>query len=134
MLYLGGSHNMSMPTIPPEPHRPNRKEVIIDILESIALEEIALSHLMNAEAEKVQAFVGKCLNFPTKPTNREIIKFNTNVHQLLETIVMKEWLLLRKMENVLDMQDLNHCDKHKCNTCDFYCPHCLPHSKEKKKG
>ena len=93
---------MSMPTIPKEPHRPNIKEVAIDLLESIALEEIALSHIMNAEAEKIQAFVGKHLNFPTHPHSDDIIKFNKGVNQLLETIVMKEWLLLKKLENVME--------------------------------
>ncbi|MFJ8268107.1 hypothetical protein [Peribacillus asahii] len=100
---------MSMPSIPKEPHRPNRKEVAIDLLESIALEEIALSHIMNAEAEKIQAFVGKHLNFPTHPESRDIIKFNKGVNQLLETIVMKEWLLLKKLENVMEFMDK---DKH----------------------
>jgi hypothetical protein len=103
---------MSMPTIPKEPYRPNRKEVAIDLLESIALEEIALSHIMNAEAEKIQAFVGKDLNFPTHPKSGDIIKFNKEVNRLLETIVMKEWLLLKKLENVLDFigHDKNHDD------------------------
>ena len=100
---------MSMPTIPKEPHRPNRKEVTIDLLESIALEEIALSHIMNAEAEKIQAFVGKHCDFPTHPDSGEIIKFNKGVNKLLETIVMKEWLLLKKLETVMDFIDK---DKH----------------------
>ncbi|SFK19893.1 hypothetical protein SAMN04488574_1842 [Bacillus sp. 71mf] len=94
---------MSMPTIPAEPHRPNQKQVIIDLLESIALEEIALSHLLNAEAEKMQAFVGKCLDFPTCPTNRQILQFNREATRFVETVLMKEWLLLRKFENVTDL-------------------------------
>ena len=110
---------MSMPTIPPQPHRPNKKEVVIDLLESIALEEIALSHIMNAEAEKIQAFVGECLDFPSHPDNEDIILFNRGVTQLLETIVMKEWLLLRKLENVLEFHDKNKCrEKHHHNPCD----------------
>lgn len=123
---------MSMPTIPKEPHRPNLKEVTIDLLESIALEEISLSHIMNAEAEKIQAFVGKCCDFPTDPDNREIIKFNKGVNQLLKTIVMKEWLLLNKLESVIDFIDekicfpkirihksRSHCD-HDCD-CESNC-------------
>ncbi|WP_246861292.1 hypothetical protein [Bacillus sp. REN3] len=100
---------MSMPTIPPEPHRPNLKEVSIDLLESIALEEIALSHIMNAEAEKIQAFVGECLDFPTNPSSKEIIKFNKGVNRLLETIVMKEWLLLKKLDNVMEFFETSDC-------------------------
>ncbi|WP_017727085.1 hypothetical protein [Halalkalibacterium ligniniphilum] len=48
---------MSMQRIPKEPHGPDKKKVIIDLFESIALEEIVLSHGMNVEAEKIQAFV-----------------------------------------------------------------------------
>ncbi|WP_051272247.1 hypothetical protein [Shimazuella kribbensis] len=103
---------MSMPQIPDGKNRPSFSEVIIDLLESIALEEIALANLINAEAEKVQAFVGKKLDFPTCPTNTEIDKFNNGVLKLLDVIVMKEWLLLRKFENVL------HClDCHETHIC-----------------
>ncbi|MCH5586709.1 hypothetical protein MK805_17400 [Shimazuella sp. AN120528] len=96
---------MSIPQIPDGKHRPSFSEVIIDLLESIALEEIALAHLINAEAEKVQAFVGKNLDFPTRPSNVEINKFNNEVFKLIDVIVMKEWLLLRKFENVIHCID-----------------------------
>lgn len=104
---------MTMPQIPDGKHRPCFSEVIIDLLESIALEEIALSHLINAEAEKLQAFVGKKLDFPTGPSNGEINKFNHGVQKLMDVIVMKEWLLLRKFENVI------HCmEHHEIPQCD----------------
>ncbi|MFD2639493.1 hypothetical protein [Piscibacillus salipiscarius] len=112
---------MSMPTIPPEPHRPDKNDVVIDLLESIALEEIALANLMKAEAEKMKAFVGDCCDFPSDPTNEEIIKFNRNVNQFLETLVMKEWLLLRKLQNVTTLfhDSSNHCH-HKHDDCDHH--------------
>jgi len=96
---------MSLPEIPEVKFRPTMKEVIIDLLESIALEEIALSHLLNAEAEKIQAFTGKKLDFPTCPSNMEIAKFNQQTSKFLEVIVMKEWLLLRKLEDVLFLKE-----------------------------
>ena len=40
---------MTMPEFPPQHHRPDLHHTIIDLLDSIALEEIALSHLLNAE-------------------------------------------------------------------------------------
>lgn len=95
---------MSMPQIPEGKFRPSFTEVIIDLLESIALEEIAISHLINAEAEKIQAFVGRNLDFPTAPCNTEINRFNQEVHKLIDVIVMKEWLLLRKLENIIQMK------------------------------
>ncbi|WP_240666752.1 hypothetical protein [Longirhabdus pacifica] len=93
-----------MPSIPESKFRPSFKEVIVDLLESIALEENALSHIMNAEAEKIQAFVGKDLDFPSNPSIKEIIVFNQAVDSLLHTVVMKEWLLLRKLENVMRIE------------------------------
>ncbi|MFD2672687.1 hypothetical protein [Marinicrinis sediminis] len=93
---------MSMPEIPENKFRPSIKEVYIDLLESIALEEISISHLLNAEAEKIQAFVGKDLEFPLYPTTEEIIGFNQSVRKFVDTIVMKEWLLLKKLESVVD--------------------------------
>ncbi|MCS7460413.1 hypothetical protein N0M98_09690 [Paenibacillus doosanensis] len=100
---------MSMPKIPEEPYRPTKEEVVIDLLKSIAMEETAISHLLNAEAEKIQAFVGKCLDFPTSPTTREIIKFEGQVFKLVDIIVMKEWLLLRKLENVIEFDCMEPC-------------------------
>lgn len=94
---------MSMPVIPEEPHRPTKGEVIIDLLKSIAMEETALAHLIHAEAEKVRAFVGKKRDFPLCPKPREVIEFNAQVFKLMDTIVMKEWLLLRKLRDVADM-------------------------------
>lgn len=88
--------------IPEEPHRPTSDDVMVDLLGSIAMEEIAISHLLNAEAKKMQAFVGRELNFPTNPSNAEIFQFNKEAVRFIESLVMKEWLLLRKFQNVAD--------------------------------
>lgn len=92
---------MSMPQIPESKHRPTFEETIIDLLESIALEEISLSHILNAEAEKIQAFIGEKANFPMCSNYQDIITFNRSVNQIMDTVVMKEWLLLKKLENVM---------------------------------
>ncbi len=94
---------MSMPEIPKGKYRPTIDETIIDLLESIALEEIALSHLINAEAENLQAFVGKDLDFPTNPSNSDILRFNVSVLRLMETLMFKELFLLRKLETVTQL-------------------------------
>lgn len=94
---------MSMPTIPEERYRPTHDEVVIDLLKSIAMEETALAHLIEAEANKVRAFVGPGRNFPLNPSVPQIIKFNAQVFKLIDVIVMKEWLLLRKLREVATM-------------------------------
>jgi hypothetical protein len=78
-------------------------EVLFDLIESVADEEKALALLIRAEADKIQAFIGKNCEFPTKPSNKEILELNRSVTQMLETIVMKEWLLLKKLEKTLEV-------------------------------
>ncbi len=95
---------MSMPKIPKELHRPCMEEVLIDLLKSIAMEETALSHVLLAESEKTIAFVGKDHNFPKCRSNEEIFQFNQATHDILEMIVMKEWILYQKLKKVSSLQ------------------------------
>src|SRR5690625_5206970 len=94
---------MSMPTIPEERYRPTKEQVVIDLLKSIAMEETALAHLIKAESKKVKAFVGSDKHFPLCRSAKEIIEFNSQVFKLLDVIVMKEWLLLRKLRDVAEL-------------------------------
>lgn len=107
---------MSMPTIPPQPHRPDFCHLAIDLLESIALEETALAHILNAEAEKIQAFL---CHLPVCATPQEFIDFDISVSETMEDIIMKEWLLLKKFEKVTR---LIKCKKHHPSPS-----HCHPH-------
>ncbi len=93
---------MDSPMMPDEPHHPRSHDVLVNLLESIAMEEIAISHLLSAEAKKIQAFVGSELDFPTHPSNAEIFQFNKETARVIESIVMKEWLLLRRFQNIMD--------------------------------
>ncbi|CAG7626575.1 hypothetical protein ACFQI7_14425 [Paenibacillus allorhizosphaerae] len=99
---------MGMPEIPSGKNRPSLEEAGIDLLESIALEEMAIAHLVNAEAENVQAFVGKHLNFPTDPTNDQIITFNVTIGRIMETLMFKELFLLRKLETISALKSQNN--------------------------
>jgi len=94
---------VSMPQIPEEKFRPSLEEVVIDLLASIALEETALSHLIHAEAEKIQMFVGQYKD-SSFISSKEIVAVNQSVNRMMETIVMKEWLLLKKLEDVLQIE------------------------------
>ena len=80
---------MSLPNIPDI--RPfidlNRKDVVNLLLASIALEEIALAHVTNAEAEKIQEVL-KC-----NPTIEELLEINDSVNHTLENVIKKEMLL-----------------------------------------
>lgn len=108
---------MSMPTIPKDRDRPTKCEVVVDLLKSVAMEETALAHLVWAEAGKIRAFVGRRYEFPLNPTAGEVVAFNAQVFQLMDTVVMKEWLLLRKMRDVIQLgrwfcdDDNNHSEE-----------------------
>lgn len=94
---------MSMPQIPEEKHRPSLQETVIDLLESIALEEIAIAHLLNAEAEKTQALVSKLFHDDSPSLVNDLVKCNKATCKIVDTVIIKEWLLLKKMETVLEI-------------------------------
>jgi len=105
---------MSMPQIPEEKYRPSLQETVIDLLESIALEEIAISHLLNAEAEKTQALVNKLCHDESYNLFKELVKCNKATCKIVDTVIIKEWLLLKKMETVLEIDCCLKDNKEKC--------------------
>ena len=106
---------MSMPQIPEGKYRPTLEETVIDLLESIALEEIAISHLLNAEAEKNQALVCKLLHDDRHGLFSELVECNKATCRIIETVIIEEWLLLKKLETVLE---IDYCCKEKNGECE----------------
>ena len=99
---------MSMPTIPNITPIVSltRCETIDLLLSSIALEEIGLSHILNAEGEKLQAFLKNhdhCL--------ADYLSINQSVNQTLRTIVKSQMLLQFKLEDVASLDVNCDCDK-----------------------
>lgn len=108
---------MSLPTIPNI--TPiidlDRCDTINLLLSSIALEEIGLSHILNAEGEKLQSFL------ETEPEElNEYLKVNDSIIKMLRTVVKSQILLQFKLEDVIELNDKSHCD-HKpdepCKPC-----------------
>lgn len=77
------------------------------LLDSIALEELALAHLINAEAEKVQFVLGTLTTTitlsPPRVTLSDLLAVNTSVRRTMQDVIKKEMLLQFKFENVLDL-------------------------------
>lgn len=100
---------MSIPNIPDiKPHIDLKREDVINLLlSSIALEEIGLSHLINAEGEKLQKSIelAKCFG--------DLLIANKSVDKLLRTIIKKEMLLQIKLEEILEIPDHDHKSQHK---------------------
>ncbi|WP_223069567.1 hypothetical protein [Paenibacillus caui] len=75
-------------------------ESILLLFSSVALEEIALSHLINAEAEKLDTLLSR---FEDELTFSNLLSINHNVQSSLSDIVNKEMLLLNKLENIVKL-------------------------------
>ena len=76
------------------------------LLGSIAVEELALAHLMNVEAEKVQFVLGTLTTAVVAPTIvaiTDILAINASVRSTMRDIIKKEMLLEFKFENILDL-------------------------------
>jgi hypothetical protein len=99
-----------MPTIPdikPEIEI-SFEETVRLLLASIALEELSLAHIINAEAEKIQEVV-KC---PAGNKLFDMICIDKSVERILRDVIKKEILLEFKFENVLELIDnknMKHC-------------------------
>ena len=94
---------MSMPSFPPCGADMTKEEALTMIIASIAMEELALSHIVNAEGEKLQYVLGT-LPGSCKPcaSTQEILAVNKSVASLLDTVAQSQMLLKGKLEKALE--------------------------------
>lgn len=97
---------MSQPTIPNITPKitVTEKDTVNLLLTSIALEEMSLAHIMNAEAEKIQFILGtlnSTTRSPEKITNQDLLKINQSVLDMMHEVILTEILLQMKFSNVL---------------------------------
>jgi len=85
---------------------------IIDLLESVALEEAALAHFINAEAEKMQSIAR--LIKKGKISFKEVLKFQEKTAKMMRIPVKKQILLQFKLEDILDLKKDKEGKKDKC--------------------
>ncbi|MEG0779988.1 MAG: hypothetical protein RRY95_04465 [Oscillospiraceae bacterium] len=81
---------MSMPVI--VPGTGTTTQAINDIIESVALQETGLSHILNAEGEKIQAFVAM-----PGVTPSQLLAVNASVQATLASVTQLEMLLHSKL-------------------------------------
>lgn len=95
---------MSMPVISPSTTTPC--QAITDLLESIALQEAGLAHIINAEGEKIQ----RALEIDDVSI-ADLIAVNQSVSDTLTKIIKLEMVLEFKLEEVnnLDCPDCAPC-------------------------
>jgi len=82
---------MGMPII--TPGTGTRDQAITDLIQSVALQETALSHMMNAEGEKMQAIIAM-----PDATPEQLMELNNSVIKLLNSITRLEMMFQSKLE------------------------------------
>lgn len=74
------------------------------MLSSIAFEELALAHIINSEAEKIQFVVGTLPGITPPPvTISGLNEVNNLVNRTMQTVIKSEMLLQFKLENLVDL-------------------------------
>lgn len=93
---------MSLPTFPTITPQ-TLDESLSMILASIAMEELGLSHIINAEGEKIQYILGTLDDGPEdSPSLEEILAVNKSVKGVLDSIAQNQIILKGKMECAVD--------------------------------
>lgn len=117
---------MSMPSFPPCGADMTKDEALTMIIASIAMEELALSHIVNAEGEKLQYVLGT-LPGSRKPcaSTQEILAVNQSAAALLDTVMQSQMLLKGKLEKALEASGRKPAPEPPCppgHPCDPPCP------------
>lgn len=70
-----------------------RRQAITDIVASVALEQAALSHILNAEGEKLQKVISLTGVSPT-----QLLETNKSVEKMVNAVARLEMVLQAKLE------------------------------------
>lgn len=97
---------MSMPTFPNISPEITREKALNMILASIAMEELALSHIINAEGEKIQFILKELEQDPKcKDSLNDVLAVNKSVESLFDVLTQSQAFLKNKMDRVLDAME-----------------------------
>lgn len=96
---------MSMPSIVTPENPISFDQAVIDIIESVALEETALSHILNAEGEKIQKIVAI-----EEATTDELLSVNASVKDMICAITELESVLQMKLGLVEKYIECHSCE------------------------
>lgn len=79
-----------------------RNDAVNLLLSSIAMEELGLSHIINAEGEKLQFVLGTLPGVTSPPaTISDLLNVNASVQATLNAVTHKELLLQSKLDSIL---------------------------------
>lgn len=109
---------MSLPTFPPISPEITREKSLNMILASIAMEELAFSHIINAEGEKIQYVVNDLIDHTgSRPSLEDVLAVNKSVESLLSVVMQSQIFLKSKMDKVLDVMPPEKPDHKPPSTC-----------------
>lgn len=81
---------MGMPVI--KPSNLTREESVQDLIESIAMEESSIAHILNAESEKLNSIISN-----PNVTPQQLISANKSVKGTVDSIIRLESILQAKL-------------------------------------
>ncbi len=93
-------------------HCKDKDQELHDIIESIALSETALSHILNAEGEKLQ----KILELSHEPET--LLETNKSISATISKVTHLEYVLFEKLRII---QEMSECNKEKTKECKSHC-------------
>ena len=102
---------MGMPVIAPS--STSRRQAITDVIESVALQQTALAHILNAEGEKLQRIIG-CRD----ASHEKLLAANKSVEAMVSAITRLEMVLQSK----LALFESCLCEEEE--RCETKCTHC----------
>ena len=93
---------MSLPMFPQIDPPLTREESLNEIISSIASEELSLSHILNAEGEKLQYVLGTLPGLATPAALDEVMQINQSVQNTLSDIMEQQMLLTAKLSSAMN--------------------------------
>ena len=93
---------MSLPTFPQIDPPLSREGSINEIISSIAAEELSLSHILNAEGEKLQYVLGTLPGLETAAALDEVMQVNQSVQETLSSVMEQQMLLTSKLASAMN--------------------------------
>lgn len=82
----------------------DREDSINLLLTSIALGELGLSHIINAEGERLQYILGTLPGITTSPPPiSDLLAIGESVRETLSNVARTEFILASKLENIMSL-------------------------------
>ena len=88
---------MSLPTFPKIDPPLSREGSLNEIISSIAAEELSLSHILNAEGERLQYILGTLPGLEEAADFDEVMKVNRSVQDTLSDVMEQQAMLTAKL-------------------------------------